>query len=84
MGIEPERPRTTKRFMPTLSEVALIGLLLVGYIVIFKLASIYLYGINFAEQVHNLLVYFCIVVVVSSVVTLLSYLAHRRNKRLGK
>ena len=36
--------------MPTFSEGALIGLLLVGYIVIFKVASIYLYGINFAVQ----------------------------------
>lgn len=70
--------------MPTLREGALIGLLLVGYIVIFKLASIYLYGINFAEQVHNLLVYFCIGVVVSCTVALLSHLARRWKGKLEK
>jgi hypothetical protein len=84
MGNEPERQRAMKRYMPGLYLGAYLGLLLVGYIVIFKLASIYLYGINFAEQVHSLLVYMFIVVVVSSAMTLLSYLGRRWKKRLEK
>jgi hypothetical protein len=84
MGSEPERQRVVKRFMPTLSEVVLFGLLLVGYIVIFKLASIYLYGINFAEQVRNLLIYMGIVIVVSCTVSLFSYLVRRWKGKLEK
>jgi len=66
-----------KRFMPTLSEVLLVGLLMVGYIVILKLSSIFLYGINFAQELHRLLVYFCAVIVISCMVTLFKYFAKR-------
>ena len=77
MGSEPEKQRAVKRFMPTLGEVLLIGLLMVGYIVILKLSSIFLYGINFTQQLHRLLLYFSAVIVVSCVVTLCKYFAKR-------
>ena len=77
MGSEPERQRAVKRFMPTLSEVLLVGLLMVGYIVILKLSSIFLYGINFTQELHRLLVYFCAVIAVGCVVTLFKYFAKR-------
>ena len=50
---------------------------MVGYIITLKLSSIFLYGINFTENLHRLLVYFCAVIVVSCVVTLFKYFAKR-------
>ena len=54
-----------------------IGVLVVGYIAILKFASIYLYGINFAQETHRLLLYLGVTGVASFVVTLVRWLAYR-------
>ena len=79
MGSEPERQRAVKRFMPTLREVVLLGLLMVGYIIILKLCSIFLYGIDFTQELHRLLLYLCAGIVVCCVVSLFNYFAKRRR-----
>jgi hypothetical protein len=86
MDSEPERQQgmksdRTRRFMPTRGELLSLGIWLglyvVGCIVILKLSSIYLYGINFALELHRLLVYIGAVILVSCVVTLFKYFAQR-------